>query len=120
VSVLPFPRRTREGAAPSRWAVRVFLEALNGDQRDVTSGQFDTETDARVGRCRVGAAAHYARRAARRPGLPLLRRHRVRTRPRTPTRIPVQRLGTGRMGRASRVSTSSSALPSAPRRHRGI
>jgi hypothetical protein len=47
VSVLPFPRRTRDVSAPSRWTVRVFLEALNGDQRDVTGAPFDTETEAR-------------------------------------------------------------------------
>jgi len=47
VSVLPFPRRTRDVAAPSRWAVRVFLEALNGDQRDVTGAPFGTEAEAR-------------------------------------------------------------------------
>jgi hypothetical protein len=46
VSVLPFPRHTREGAAPSRWAVRVFLESLNGDQRDVHGARFDSEVEA--------------------------------------------------------------------------
>ena len=46
MSVLPFPRRTHQVAAPSRWAVRVFLESLNGDQRDVHGARFDTEAEA--------------------------------------------------------------------------
>ena len=29
------------------WVVRVFLEALNGYQRDVTGARFDTEAEAR-------------------------------------------------------------------------
>jgi hypothetical protein len=29
------------------WVVRVFLEALNGDQRDVQGARFDTEAEAR-------------------------------------------------------------------------
>jgi len=45
VSVLPFPRRTREVTA-LRWVVRVFLEAVNGHQHDVTGARFDTEAEA--------------------------------------------------------------------------
>ena len=47
MSVLPFPRRTRQVAAPSGWTVRVFLETLTGHQRDVTDARFDTEAEAR-------------------------------------------------------------------------
>jgi hypothetical protein len=46
VSVLPFPRRTREVAALSEWVVQVFPEALNGHQNDVSGARFDTEAEA--------------------------------------------------------------------------
>jgi hypothetical protein len=44
--VVPFSRRTREVAALSGWVVRVFLEAVNGHQRDVSGARFDTEAEA--------------------------------------------------------------------------